>query len=253
MAQRKYFSHVSIDGNGLSDRLRAAGYGEPGDGWRAGEDLGWGTGERATPNALVDAWLGCDHHRRILLSPVYEEIGVGVASGRAEGHGLRAAGRDVRHGPGDDPAWIDSRPMTATAPSGARYGVTSMVAPLKRVLVRRPALTGDWDGAGWRTPDPAALERQHEAFVELLDGLGAQVEVADALDGQVDAVYMHDPLIVSAAAAASRSTWPSRPACASPATPPRRSKPSTSPCSARSRATRTPTAATASGSTTRPR
>src|SRR4051812_49603643 len=88
--------------------------------------------------------------------------------------------------------------MTATAPSGARYGCTSMVAPLKRVLVRRPATSGDWNGAGWRTPDAAALERQHAAFVELLDGLGVEVEVADALDGQVDSVYMHDPLIMSA-------------------------------------------------------
>jgi N-dimethylarginine dimethylaminohydrolase len=87
--------------------------------------------------------------------------------------------------------------MTATAPSSARYGVTSMVAPLQRVLVRRPALSGDWDGAGWRTPDPEKLRAQHEAFVELLDGLGAEVEVADALEGQVDAVYMHDPVIVS--------------------------------------------------------
>jgi N-dimethylarginine dimethylaminohydrolase len=87
--------------------------------------------------------------------------------------------------------------MTASAPSGARYGVTSMVAPLRRVLVRRPALSGDWAGAGWRTPDPVALQRQHERFVELLDGLGAEVEVAEALDGQVDSVYMHDPLIVS--------------------------------------------------------
>jgi len=87
--------------------------------------------------------------------------------------------------------------MTASAPSGARFGVTSMVAPLRRVLVRRPALSGDWAGAGWRTPDPTALQRQHEAFVELLDSLGVEVEVAEALDGQVDAVYMHDPLIVS--------------------------------------------------------
>ena len=87
--------------------------------------------------------------------------------------------------------------MTASAPSGARYGVTSMVAPLRRVLVRRPALTGDWDGAGWRTPDPQLLDRQHAAFVELLDGLGVEVEVAEAVEGQVDSVYMHDPLIVS--------------------------------------------------------
>ena len=77
------------------------------------------------------------------------------------------------------------------------YGVTSMTAPLRRVLVRKPALHGDFAGAAWREPDPAALARQHEAFVELLDGLGVEVEVAPALEGQVDSVYMHDPLIVS--------------------------------------------------------
>jgi uncharacterized protein YkwD len=81
MAQRKYFSHVSTNGDGLSDRLEAAGYGNPGDGWRAGEDLGWGTRERATPNALVDAWLNSDRHRRVMLSSSYAEIGVGVAAG----------------------------------------------------------------------------------------------------------------------------------------------------------------------------
>ncbi len=80
----------------------------------------------------------------------------------------------------------------------ATYGVTSMVAPLHRVLVRRPATSGDWLGAGWRVPDPVALERQHEAFCALLAELGAQVEVAPALEGQVDSVYMHDPLLVTA-------------------------------------------------------
>jgi N-dimethylarginine dimethylaminohydrolase len=78
------------------------------------------------------------------------------------------------------------------------YGVTSMTAPLRRVLVRRPATAGDWVGAGWRVPDPVALARQHEAFCALLAGLGAEVEVAEALEGQVDAVYMHDPLLVTA-------------------------------------------------------
>jgi N-dimethylarginine dimethylaminohydrolase len=78
------------------------------------------------------------------------------------------------------------------------YGVTSMTAPLRRVLVRRPATSGDWEGAGWRVPDPVALARQHEAFCALLAGLGPEVEVAGALDGQVDAVYMHDPLLVTA-------------------------------------------------------
>ncbi|MDA0183624.1 arginine deiminase family protein [Solirubrobacter phytolaccae] len=81
--------------------------------------------------------------------------------------------------------------------SSAPFGVTSMVAPLQRVLVRKPATSGDWDGAGWRTPDATALERQHEQLVELLDSLGVEVVVAEALDQQVDAVYMHDSSIVS--------------------------------------------------------
>lgn len=66
------------------------------------------------------------------------------------------------------------------------------------MLVRRPATSGDWEGAGWRVPDAAALARQHESFCELLDQLGAQVEVAEQLDGQVDSVYMHDPLMLTA-------------------------------------------------------
>ena len=143
--------------------------------------------------------------------------------------------------------------MTASAPSGARYGVTSMVAPLRRVLVRRPATSGDWDGAGWRTPDPATLERQHAAFVELLDGLGVEVEVAPALEGQVDACYMHDPLILSGAGGIPLNM----------AKPARQREPGHAaeelgaarhPGARHARAaTPTPTAATASGSTTRPR
>jgi uncharacterized protein YkwD len=81
MALRGYFSHVNTTGENLSDRLRDAGYGDPGDGWYAGEDLGWGTGDRATPNSLVDAWLDSAKHRRVLLSPLYEELGIGVAQG----------------------------------------------------------------------------------------------------------------------------------------------------------------------------
>ena len=78
------------------------------------------------------------------------------------------------------------------------FGVTSMTAPLRRVLVRRPATAGDWVGAGWRVPDAVALAAQHEAFCALLAELGAEVEIAPALEGQVDAVYMHDPLLMTA-------------------------------------------------------
>ena len=58
------------------------------------------------------------------------------------------------------------------------FGVTSMIAPLRRVLVRRPTTAGDWDGAAWRTPDPARLEAQHDAFCALLAELGAATSTA---------------------------------------------------------------------------
>jgi N-dimethylarginine dimethylaminohydrolase len=77
-----------------------------------------------------------------------------------------------------------------------RYGVSSMCSPLRRVLVRRPATAGDFAAAGWRPPDAGRLTAQHEAFCELLAGLGCQVEVAAALGGLVDATYVRDPGLV---------------------------------------------------------
>jgi uncharacterized protein YkwD len=81
MSRRNYFSHVTPGGDDLGDRLREAGYGDPGDGWSAGENLGWGTGSRATPASLVDEWLASDAHRRNMLKQSFREIGVGVATG----------------------------------------------------------------------------------------------------------------------------------------------------------------------------
>src|SRR4051812_48290230 len=34
MVRRNYFSHTSPSGTSFSDRIRAAGYGSPGDGWK---------------------------------------------------------------------------------------------------------------------------------------------------------------------------------------------------------------------------
>jgi uncharacterized protein YkwD len=81
MIRRNYFDHTSPGGASVGDRVRDAGYGEPGDGWRVGENLGWGTGQRATPNALVDAWLNSAGHRKNMLNPAFRELGVGVAKG----------------------------------------------------------------------------------------------------------------------------------------------------------------------------
>jgi dimethylargininase len=78
------------------------------------------------------------------------------------------------------------------------YGVASMAAPLRRVLVRRPAVRGDFAAADWREPDPAALTSQHERFTELLERLGCTVIAADAADGMVDATYVRDAGLMTA-------------------------------------------------------
>jgi N-dimethylarginine dimethylaminohydrolase len=87
--------------------------------------------------------------------------------------------------------------------SEASFGVTSMAAPLRRVLVRRPALTGDFAGAGWRAPDPGPLLGQHERFTGLLTELGCSVTVAQDLIGPgaaglVDATYVRDAGLMTA-------------------------------------------------------
>jgi N-dimethylarginine dimethylaminohydrolase len=73
-----------------------------------------------------------------------------------------------------------------------------MVSPLRDVLMRTPTTTGRFvEDGGWREPDRAALLDEHRRFVDLLRRLGSTVHVADPVDGLVDAVYMHDPLIMT--------------------------------------------------------
>jgi dimethylargininase len=82
-----------------------------------------------------------------------------------------------------------------------RFGAQSMVAPLRRVLVRRPGpafATADpaaWHYAG--RPDPVRAEEEHSAFVSLLVAAGAEViEHDQPLPGLADAMYVHDPVLI---------------------------------------------------------
>jgi N-dimethylarginine dimethylaminohydrolase len=90
------------------------------------------------------------------------------------------------------------------------YGSQSLTAPLKRVLVKRPAET-EADAARWRefgylhAPDAQRLRAEHAAFVTLLTESG--IEVLDEDDYTpvpthlLDAVFVYDPAIVTDAGA----------------------------------------------------
>jgi dimethylargininase len=82
-----------------------------------------------------------------------------------------------------------------------QFGCQSMVARLRRVLVRPPApgSWAAWKPYGWRgEPHPARREEEHEAFRALLADAGVEVIVAatpHSLDP--DAIYVYDPALVT--------------------------------------------------------
>lgn len=82
------------------------------------------------------------------------------------------------------------------------YGAQSMVAPLRRVVVRRPdaAFAVD-DPAVWHytaRPDLAAAQAEHDALVAVLRDYGAEVIYSDEPQpGRADAIFVHDPAIVT--------------------------------------------------------
>jgi dimethylargininase len=80
----------------------------------------------------------------------------------------------------------------------AAYGVDSMVAPLRHVAMRRPGAILGCDHRRWHYAKPidaAALTRQFDAFVALLEADGATVHWLDADDddGLADSIFTYDP------------------------------------------------------------
>ena len=81
------------------------------------------------------------------------------------------------------------------------FGGQTLVAPLRRVLVRAPdpAALRRWREYGWiAEPDPAIAAEQHEALCAILRDAGAEVLLATAdVASDPDAVYVCDPAIMS--------------------------------------------------------
>lgn len=88
----------------------------------------------------------------------------------------------------------------------AEYGSPSMAAPLRRVIMRRPGaslLAADpavWHyGAGF---DGAKAIAEYEAFAAMVVEAGAEILwIADDGDGLADAMFTHDPSLVTNAGA----------------------------------------------------
>jgi len=82
------------------------------------------------------------------------------------------------------------------------FGAQSMTAPLREVLVKRPGpafgRAFDHPAHGYLRPvDLELAQREHDAFTDLLAGLGPTVHELGAETDSPDLVYLFDPLLVS--------------------------------------------------------
>jgi len=82
------------------------------------------------------------------------------------------------------------------------YGSQSMIAPLRKVLVKRPdEIFGSADPIRWHytsQPDLEVAQQEHDAFVAILRQAGAEVIYHDEVQPErADAIFVYDPAIVT--------------------------------------------------------
>jgi len=80
MVDRDYFDHTNPDGESPWDRMEKTGYGGYSN---AGENIAAGS---ATAAGVIDQWMGSDGHCSNIMSPDFDDIGVGYYPGGEYGH-----------------------------------------------------------------------------------------------------------------------------------------------------------------------
>jgi uncharacterized protein YkwD len=81
MVKEQFFSHTTPDGKSVVDRVEPTGYIPDSGDWVVGENLAWGNGALATPQAIVNGWMNSPGHRANILAPDYKDIGLADAQG----------------------------------------------------------------------------------------------------------------------------------------------------------------------------
>ena len=81
MRRKGCFSHQCSGEKDLVARVMATPYLPCHCTWRLGENIARGQGRRASPAAIVTAWMHSPPHRAEILSPSLRDVGVGVVWG----------------------------------------------------------------------------------------------------------------------------------------------------------------------------
>lgn len=90
MVLKQYFAHTTPEGSTFVKRIRRTGYLRSRRHWIVGEDLAWGPGRWGSPAGVVRAWMHSPGHRRVILTPLFREVGIGLAWGAPQPFAERA-------------------------------------------------------------------------------------------------------------------------------------------------------------------
>jgi uncharacterized protein YkwD len=86
LVRKQFFDHTAPDGTTMLDRIKATGYLSGSlHQWWVGENIAYGTGDLATPKAIVRAWMNSPGHRENILDSHFREIGLGLSLGSPDG------------------------------------------------------------------------------------------------------------------------------------------------------------------------
>jgi hypothetical protein len=139
MVAESFFAHESPDGGTLMERLHAAGW-EPDGAWTAGENIAWGSGDRATPRAIVAAWMNSKGHRENILRAAFAQIGLGIAAGAPQANVPEAATYVTDFGSAtDDAPALDDTPAPPAAPAAPAHRPAKKRAAARCAISARKA------------------------------------------------------------------------------------------------------------------
>lgn len=98
MVAKRFFAH-EVGSSTVLSRIKRTGYVR--GSWSLGENIAWGSGALATPQAIVNGWMHSPGHRANILRGQFKDIGIGIKLG-APGPGLSGGATYVtdfgRHG-----------------------------------------------------------------------------------------------------------------------------------------------------------
>lgn len=87
MIRRNYFSHSTKGRYGFGKRMKRFGYKPRGyKYYLVGENIAYGSGNKADPKRIMRAWMKSRGHRRNILNRKFREIGIGTYTGTWKGY-----------------------------------------------------------------------------------------------------------------------------------------------------------------------